>query len=49
MADEKSASASTIKTALTWVAIIAVGVFVGGILSHYVATKMTVTAPAAAA
>ena len=46
MESGKSESGSTWKTALTWVAIIAVGVTLGGLLSHYVASKMPVATPA---
>lgn len=42
----KSEMVSTLKTAAFWVIVIAVGVMVGGLLSHYVATKFPVAAPA---
>ena len=49
MEGAKSETANTLKTALIWIGIIAIGVFVGGIISHYVASKMPASAPSTTA
>ncbi len=43
----KSETASTLKTLATYVLVVALGVALGGLISHYIATKMPVAAPAA--